>query len=215
MNDPFTETVVGTERIAMLLQNVPSVFDTERYRPTIQAIRQSSSPNGPPSLLKIESERLIADHLRALYVLVADGAPPPGKNGRERIMKLIIRGMITRQILLGIEMKNFLAILHIVLETFEVAQRNFPEKLTAYFVNEAKRFQYTIERGYIELEKLLKQNKGKTLSGQQMVFLEKRCGIPFCLIALSLQNRSLTVQQDDYKKALIHWKHNLVNNLSH
>src|SRR4030042_5042018 len=106
MDDPFTETVIGTERVAMILQNVPSVFETNAYRPIIDMIHLFVTPDGLPTNLIRESEWVIADHLRALYVLIADDAPPPGENGRERIMKLLIRGIITRQNILGIGSKN-------------------------------------------------------------------------------------------------------------
>ena len=206
MDEPFTETVIGTERVAMITQQVPSVFDTELYRFIITVIRQYSSPNGLPTHFKAESERLIADHLRALCVLVADGAPPPGKNGRERIIKFLIRGMIARQIMLGIEMKNFLAILHVFLKNYHITQESVYSTLESYFTKETQRFQRTVDRGYYELEKLLKHNHGKTLSGQQVVYLEKSHGLPSCLIFSALKRKYLDTLESEYEHALGIWK---------
>ncbi|OQY60680.1 MAG: hypothetical protein B6245_00035 [Desulfobacteraceae bacterium 4572_88] len=42
MANPFTETVIGTERISMILQNAPSVFDTTDYRFLIRFVRESA-----------------------------------------------------------------------------------------------------------------------------------------------------------------------------
>lgn len=86
MAEPFAETVIGTERVAMILQSAQSVFETDSYRPIIDAIRNFVQTPNLPESLATASERVIADYLKALYVLVADGAPSPGKNGRERII---------------------------------------------------------------------------------------------------------------------------------
>jgi len=109
--EPFSETVIGTERIAMILQGAHSVFETDSYRPVIDTIHSFAHAPSLPEPLITDCERVIADYMRALYVLIKDGAPPPGKNGRERIIKLLIRGVIARQIILGIESKEFLSAL--------------------------------------------------------------------------------------------------------
>jgi len=108
MAEPFVETVIGTERVAMILQDVRSVFEIDSYRPIINTIHGFVRRPDLPESLVVASERVIADYLKALYILVADGAPPPGKDGRERIIKLLIRGLMTRQIVLGIQSQEFL-----------------------------------------------------------------------------------------------------------
>ncbi len=111
MADPFVETVIGTERTAMILQGVDSVFDIQSYRFVSKGI-ESFITNKDLSIQLIRiSQNIIVDHLRALYLLVKDGAPPPGKNGRERLIKLLIRSVVTQQVLLGITAKNFLAVI--------------------------------------------------------------------------------------------------------
>jgi alanyl-tRNA synthetase len=99
--EPFTETVIGTERVAMILQDVPSVFDIDCYLPIIDTIRCSVRKTDLPESIRIVSEKIVADYTKALYYLIADGAPPPGKNGRERIIKLLIRGVLAHQNILG------------------------------------------------------------------------------------------------------------------
>jgi alanyl-tRNA synthetase len=111
MADPFVETVIGTERTAMILQRVDSVFDLHNYRAVLDGIENFIMNKDLPLQLIRKSKRIIVDHLRALCALVKDGAPPPGKNGRERLIKLLIRSIITQQILLGIIAKDFLSVI--------------------------------------------------------------------------------------------------------
>jgi len=128
MAEPFAETVIGTERVAMILQGARSVFDIDSYRPSIDAIHSFVHAPNLPEPLVVDSERVIADYLKALYVLVADGAPPPGKNGRERIVKLLVRGIVTRQIILGIQLHEFIpTLVDCISQAFHGSVRALPE----------------------------------------------------------------------------------------
>jgi len=210
MEEPFTETVIGTERVAMILQGVPSVFETDRYQMILEAIRHFARNSNLPDPIVVEAERVLADHLRALYFLVADGAPPPGKNGRERIMKLLIRRAATRQAILGIQDPEFLPRL---VECISKSASNngltmheVKERLVSYFTTETERFWKSVERGYRQLERFLKENNGQTLTGLQIVRLEKEWGLPSVLAAISLREKGLPFAEAEYKEALEVWK---------
>ena len=212
IDDPFTETVIGTERVAMILQKVPSVFDIDSYRSIIDMIHQFVTPDGLPDPLIRESERVIADHLRALYVLVADGAPPPGKNGRKRIMKLLIRAIITRQIVLGVRSeKSFPKLIESVLKIIDNNSQplQIEKKLKEYFDNESHRFQKTIEQGKREFERMLGKNQRQTLSGSQILSLEKEYGLPRPLICDLLRQKNLKFLDTEYERTLFSLKQSL------
>jgi alanyl-tRNA synthetase len=210
MAEPFAETVIGTERVAMILQGAQSVFETDGYQPIIDAIHGFVRTPDLSASLVTASERVIADYLRALYVLVADGAPRPGKNGRERIVKLLIRGVISQQIILGIQSKKFLPILiDCISKVLHSTLRATPEaekRLMSYFSTESQRFSKTVERGRHQLERFLKENKGRTLSGPQIVFLEKKRGLPHLLTAIMLREKGLKFAEAEYREALEIWK---------
>ncbi len=211
MAEPFAETVIGTERVAMILQKAPSVFDIGNYRPIMETIDDFiQNPNVIEPLLT-ESKRVIADHLKALYILISDNAPPPGKNGRERIIKLLIRGVVTREILLGIESPKFLStIIDTLSQTVHRSVQASAEdknRMIEYFSSESERFLKTIERGRFQLERFLKENNGRTLSGSQILHLEKRKGLPGLLTAMMLHEKGLVFAEDGYKEALERWKH--------
>lgn len=208
--EPFAETVIGTERVAMILQGAQSVFETDSYRPIMDIVRRFTRKPDLPESLITTSERVIADYLRALYVLVADGAPPPGKNGRERIVKLLIRGIVTRQMILGIESQEFLpTLIGCISQRVHRSVRassEGEERLAFYFSTELKRFSKTVKRGSQQLVGFLRENAGRTLSGSQIVCLEKKWGLPHILTATMLQEQGLTFAGAEYREALEAWK---------
>ena len=150
LDNPFTETVIGSERVAMIRQNTNSVFETEEYKPLLEIIHSFVNEENLQALFPTSYEQIIADHMKALYFLVADGAPPPGKDGRSRIIKMLIRRVITQQIVLSIYSKNFLPeIINCISQlTPENVQDSWiKEKLASYFSSEHARFSKTIKRG--------------------------------------------------------------------
>lgn len=210
MTEPFAETVIGTERVAMICQGVQSVYDTDVYHPIIEAIRGLTCALDLPEPLLTASLRVIADHLRALYVLAIDGAPKPGKNGRQRIIKRLVRGVITRQIILGIELGRSLPILIDCipqeLNSHLQGTQEDRRRLKSYFSAESPKFLKTIERGLRQLERLLTENHGRSLSGHQIVHLEKKWGLPHSLTARILWDKGLIFSGQEYRDSLKEWK---------
>ncbi|MCI5189871.1 MAG: hypothetical protein D3905_08750 [Candidatus Electrothrix sp. AS4_5] len=211
LDDPYGETVIGTERVAMLLQGAASVFVTAEYLSVIQIIRDHATCENISDAAQKKYERVLADHLRALYVLIGEGAPPPGKNGRARIIKLLVRSIITRMSLLGIEEAVFLsAVCKAVSEFFvrdsETAQLETESRLQQYIAAERPQFKRTVAVGRRELEKMIRDNDGRSLSGAQLVFLEKQKGLPIVLAESLLKKNELFFQQEEYNQALKCWQ---------
>jgi alanyl-tRNA synthetase len=212
--EPFTETVFGTERVSMILQEVSSVFDIERFKPVINLIRQFTDKDDLPTAIISVGERVIADHIRALYYLIADGAPPPGKNGRERIIKLLIRRVLAHMYILGIDSSTFLSnLLDCVSSTSVLTLDGLGAKLRVlqYFDMEQVKFTETIQRGRQYLNKLLVENQGGTLSGVQIAELEKKQGLPQSLIEVLLWEKGLSFLKAEYKQAIHLWKRTALN----
>lgn len=209
IQEPFTETVIGTQRVAMILQDVPSVFDIDSYLPIIDVIRRFAPKTDLPVKMCATSEKVIADYIKALYCLIADGAPPPGKNGRERIIKLLIRGVLTRQYILGIRVPDFLSTLLdcVALNVSASSDEDTTKKrVLDYFARETPRFMQTIERGQHIFAKLLKENHGSTLSGSQITYLEKSQGLSHSLVAVFLWEQGFSFPETDYHQTLKLWK---------
>jgi len=215
MTDPFIETVIGNERIAMILQGANSIFETEDYRPIISTIQKFSDYHSLPFPLITSSERVIADYMRALTVLIADGAPPPGKNGRARLIRLLIRGVITRQQILEITSKDFLrTLIRMVVEIFGnslIDQHLLESKILNYFEIEFSCFNNNIKRSKCEMEKIFLKNRGKTLSCKQILLLTKKWGLPVPLLTTMLFEKGLRFAETEYKEELVRWRNKTYN----
>ncbi|MDM8549435.1 alanine--tRNA ligase-related protein [Desulfobacterales bacterium HSG2] len=208
--EPHTETVIGTERIAMILQEVQSVFDIESYRPLMEIIHQFVKNTDLPIHKIEECGRVIADHLKSLCILVAEGAPPPGRSGRSRLVRVLIRKVIARQMVLGIASQHFLTIfIAKLIKTLDNDVKpglEAEDKIRAYFDLEFLRFQKTVGRGRCKIERILTKNRGQTLSGSQIAYLEKEWGMPHLLSATILHKKGLAFAETEYKEVLKRWK---------
>ncbi len=212
LGNPFTETVIGTERVAMILQNVDSVFGIDKIGDVIQCIKRFTRNSDLLGEERIASERVIADHIRALYMLVADNAPPPGGNGRKRIIKVLIRGILTRMMLLDINSNSFISdALTCVALTMPIDGR--PQltigKVQEYFSMELNRYSSSMDIAKKQLLKFLDENNGGTLSGYQIVYLEKKKGLPHLLAKKILNDHKLGFASDEYQNAV--FEYNLSN----
>lgn len=208
MDRPFYETVIGTERVAMLLQGKASVFEIDCICPIVGGVEMFC--NG--ASLNDETERakrIVTDYTRALLFLVADGAPPPGKGGRQRIAKMLIRGVLTHQKILQISTPDFLpSLIDIIIATYKERHPgllNGRQILLDYFSNERLRFEKTLRRGYGHLARLVRGN-GNAPNGKQIVDLVKKRGLPLPLIRLALHERGLDFDHQTYQTELVRWR---------
>ncbi len=208
---PFTETVIGIERAAMALQEGMSVFDTVGLAALVKLVR--SSYHGTAFLnaeQQARSERVIADHIRALLFLVADGAPSPGKCGRQRIVKLLIRGILTHQKILGTLQNNFIQ--NLINTAFDFYQHQYPHLnsgrsiLLNYFDNESKRFEKTLVVALHKLDQVIGSNGNDPINGQQAIGLVKGYGFPLPLLQQRLHSRGIHLNEYEYHEAYAHWR---------
>lgn len=210
LDEPFTETVIGTERVAMLLQSKSSVFEIDSVKPLVEHVRrfcQGAQPQGPVRAKK--SERVIVDHIRALLFLVADGAPPLGRGGRARLMRILVRQTVTHQKLLGIRDKTFIpSLIDAALELYQDQHprlRDGRNRLLGYFSEENQRFECTLYACRRQLDRLLKRNGDSFLSGEQALNLVKHHGFPLLLLEAALAKRKVKFSKQAYWEAHAHW----------
>jgi alanyl-tRNA synthetase len=186
LDEPFTETVIGAERVAMLLQGVPSVFEIDTIRPLIEQVRAAGQLHGLAPVDQMRHECVLVDHVRAILFLTADGAPPPGRGGRARLMRKLVREMLTSQKLLGITNSTFLPALVQMAVHLYVSQQ--PQLLSAqdhaldYIATEQDLFERTLQDGRRHLERLLSRCSSQEIGLADVIELEKRHGIPRVLL---------------------------------
>lgn len=189
--EPFTEVVIGLERTASILQSCGSVFEINSIYPLIQQVRCFSKPI-PVEIEGIEShklERILVDHLRALLFLINDGAPPPGKGGRSRLIRILIRELLTSQRLLGISDPGFIRSISQTALEYHPQLATAIKGLLQYLAWETERFERTLQVGMSGLETTLDQ-KNLVLDKQDILNLEKERGLPSPLIRYKVWQKS-------------------------
>jgi len=214
---PFVETVIGVERLAMLLQSSASVFEIDLLRPILDCIRWEISPSscqagGISGNERRFQERRLVDHLRALLFLVADGAPHPKKSGaRSYLMQKLVRGTLTSMKLLEIPTDRFLPkIFHTISEMYTQQQPDLlaaQKVLMSYITDETERFEKTLRSATRHLDRILAERQGQSwLCGEDVLDLEKHYGMPLDLLNPLLRQKQLHYSQRAYHLAREKWQ---------
>ena len=207
LKSPSIDTGMGLERIASVLQNVPSNYETDLLFPLVKwASELSGTPYGK-SEESDTSMRVIADHLRALTFLIADGVLPSNE-GRGYVLRRIIRRASRHGRLLGID-KPFLfegvdQVIEIMGDAYPeiVENRELIRKVT---LKEEERFTKTLERGLFILQEVIEDIKkeGKdTLPGEEVFRLYDTFGFPLDLILEVANDENLKVDTVKFEELL-------------
>ncbi len=100
--NPSIDTGAGLERVAAVLQGVASNYDSDLFQPILKATADLAGKHyGKDEDVNI-SMRVIADHLRAVTFLLADGVIP-GNEGRGYVLRRILRRAVRHGMILGFE----------------------------------------------------------------------------------------------------------------
>lgn len=214
MPEPFTETVIGVERIAMILAGRSTVFEIETIQPLLERLRSFYAPQSRPAFLQTtQSERIVVDHGRALLYLAADGAPPPGKGGRRRLMRILMRRVLAQLRILEVDSTRCLTVLTELIVSLDRGDQpqlsEGRQTLLNYFEEETATFERTLARGYQHLDRLLARTNGRGLEGRQLVNLVKQFGLPVSLLKVTLARRGFEFRESEYRAAMERWRQNL------
>ncbi|HEX9669716.1 MAG TPA: alanine--tRNA ligase, partial [Thermoanaerobaculia bacterium] len=99
---PSIDTGAGLERVAAVLQGVDSNYDTDLFKPILAAAADLAGVRYGADSEKDVSLRVIADHLRAVVFLLADGVIP-GSGERGYVLRKLLRRAVRRGMRLGFE----------------------------------------------------------------------------------------------------------------
>ena len=200
---PSIDTGMGLERIGALLQGKHDNYDTDLFRKLIEASANASStePDGPKQI----HHRVIADHLRSMSFLIAEGVLP-SKDGRGYVLRRIMRRAMRHANLLGVNEP----LMHRLVRVLVAEMGNaFPELSQAQTLiedtcyNEEKRFQAALSRGLRLLDDELKKlPSNSTLPGEIAFKLYDTYGFPLDLTQDALRERGRTVDEAGFNHAM-------------
>ena len=204
---PSVDTGLGLERTASLLQNVPSNYDIDLFSSIIGAITAKSGAKYVPDMKDEMSSavRVVADHLRAVSFLIADGVLPSNE-GRGYVLRRILRRAVRYGKKLGFT-GPFLA--DLVPSLVAAMGGAYPElRAKEKFVREAihaeeEKFFSTLERGLgILSEELKKLKPGQALPGAVAFLLYDSFGFPLDLTAVVSREAGINVDEAGFNTAM-------------
>lgn len=214
---PSVDTGAGLERLASILQEVNTNYETDLFQTIIAKTSQLAQI---PYDLKSEnafSFRVIADHSRATLFLVGDGVLPSNE-GRGYVLRRIIRRAIRHGKKLGFSGPFLHKTVGFVLEQMKQAYPDLIEKkafIEKAVIAEEEQFFRTLERGLALLdEETTKLGKSRTLSGEVAFKLYDTYGFPLDLTRVILSEKNLGVDEAGFEKCMErqrsesrkHWK---------
>jgi len=196
------DTGMGLERVAKVLQNVESVYDTDRMKPIMEKVRALQSPGAATN---IRHERIIVDHLKAATFMIADGVQPSNVD-QGYVLRRIIRRAIRSARALGIEHAGTFspAIAEEVIRQYGHIYTNLNNKeqeIRDTLRQEEQQFGRTIVEGLKQFAKKIEQISGSIIDGQTTFHLYDTYGFPLELTKEMAAERNLTVDEEGFKKA--------------
>ncbi len=180
---PGVDTGMGFERIVSVLQNAPSNYDTDLFRPIFAGLRELTQHSHEQMRQHTVPYRVIADHGRAMTFLIADGVLPSNEK-QGYVLRMVMRRAIRFGKKLGLPTPFLPNVAQTVIETMgghysELQERR--EFILKTCASEEERFERTLDQGLERAEKILSelQRKGeKTIPGPEAFFLHDTYGFP-------------------------------------
>ena len=198
---PSIDTGMGLERVTAVLEGVPSNYDTELFMPLIEQV--SKIANIPYAYEKGASFRVIADHIRSVTFLLAQGVTFD-KEGRGYVLRRILRRAVRHGYLLGIK-EPFM---YKLVDTLgKIMGEQYPyiveksKSVKEMIKNEEEKFLSTIQSGLELFEKELENTKD-VFSGEVAFKLYDTYGFPLDLTQDMLREVGKSVDIDKFEELM-------------
>ncbi len=201
------DTGMGLERLAVVVQDVESVFDIDTMRAIRDKVCEVSGKTYRANDEDDVSIRLITDHIRSATFMVSDGILPSNE-GRGYVLRRIIRRAARHGKMLGIE-GTFLA------EAAETVIREssdgYPELMEKrdfilkVLTQEEERFARTLDQGLAilsDMEAEMEKNGENILSGEDAFRLYDTYGFPVDLTGEILEEKGFTYDEKGFEAAM-------------
>lgn len=205
--NPNIDTGMGLERVACILQGVDSIFEIDGMKGILdEASRVTGVPYGQNPEKDI-SLRIITDHIRSVTFMISDGILPSNE-GRGYVVRRLLRRASRHGKLLGLNKAFLFELMEKVVDKFKQGYAELEEKkemIQKVILVEEERFGETIHQGTEILNAMVQtlKKEGKTsLAGEHAFRLYDTYGFPLDLTKEILEEESLTVDEDDFKKQM-------------
>ena len=201
------DTGMGLERLAVVVQDVDSVFDID----TMKAIRDKICELAGVTYMEDEhkdvSIRLITDHIRSVTFMASDGIIPSNE-GRGYVLRRLLRRAARHGRTLGIDGLFLAKLSTTVIDSSKDGYPELDEKrelILKVLTTEEENFNKTIDQGLVILSDLESRlvKEGKTcLDGEDAFRLYDTYGFPIDLTNEILEEKGFTVDMDGFNNAM-------------
>ena len=210
--NPSIDTGAGLERLAAVMQGAPSNYDTDLFQPLLLTTAEKAGkkygadPEDPAAALDDTSMRVIADHIRAVTFLLADGVIPSNE-GRGYVLRRVLRRAVRHGMNLGFE-EPFLSSLVPVLG--QVMGDAYPElgktaaASMATIEAEEEKFLSTLARAAQKVQQSIETTRaagGDVLDGSTLYHLYETYGLPVEVAQEIAEEEQFAVDHDGFEAA--------------
>ncbi len=201
------DTGMGLERLAVVVQDVDSVFDID----TMKAIRDRICALAGVEYQVNEKDdvsiRLITDHIRSVTFMASDGITPSNE-GRGYVFRRLLRRAARHGRTLGIDGLFLAKLAQTVIDCSKDGYPELEEKkelILKVLTTEEENFNKTIDQGLkilSDMEDKLTASAGTTLSGSDAFKLYDTYGFPIDLTVEILEEKGFSVDMDGFKSEM-------------
>ena len=210
---PSVDTGAGLERIAAILQGVNNNFDTDLFAPILARLGELSGQRYRGGMAKEDAPfRVIADHVRAATMLIADGALPSNE-GRGYVLRRILRRAMRYGRRLGLDRPFLFRIAPTVVEGFSgvyfdpASVADVSRSVAQVLEPEEERFGKTLSEGADRIGEAIERlrREGATaLSGETVFRFYDTHGIPLEVIEEIAGDEGVAFDRAGFEEALEH-----------
>ncbi|MGF7045951.1 alanyl-tRNA synthetase [Paenibacillus sp. DS2015] len=201
------DTGAGLERLASILQNVDSNFDTDLFMPLIERTAKLAGVTYKDSVETDIALKVIADHVRTVSFAVADGVLPSNE-GRGYVIRRLLRRAVRYGKMMGLSRPFMYTLTETVGDIMGVYYPEVVEKrefIAKVIFTEEERFHETLSDGLAILEDISSQalKQGiKVINGNDAFKLYDTYGFPFDLTEDYAAEHDLTVDREGFDIAM-------------
>ncbi len=201
------DTGLGVERMAAILQDVPSVFETDHFRPMVELGERLSGKHYGDDDRVTRALRILADHGRGMTFLMSDGVVPSNEE-RGYVLRRIMRRAVLQGQKLGIDTSFLPELAQTVIEVMAPA---YPElhsnagTITRWASSEEESFRRTLEQGERLLAEIVRRarEEGTSWIGADDAFkLHDTFGFPYELTKELLAEDGLAVDDQGFEELM-------------
>ncbi len=198
------DTGLGLNRMAVILQDKPSVFETDQFAPLISLGEELSGRAYGRGFAVDRALRILADHGRSMTFLVADGVVPSNED-RGYVLRRIMRRAIREGRTLELEpgfLARYAAVVTELMGTEYPQLREQRENVRKWLDSEEENFGRTLEQGSKLLDELIgraKQSGAEGISGEDAFRLHDTYGFPIDLTLEIVAEHGLGVDEEGFE----------------